>query len=158
MEDETLAAREQEEAANLENEALKRKKRIEALRQLKEQQEQTRQSSTESQQQSLPRPVFRSYRPLDEELKKSSVPLAEPEEVDQHITKELGKAADPPVLEEIDLVNLAPRKPDWDLKRDVAKKLAKLEKRTQRAIAVLIRERLMETKQDDLAAAVNALN
>lgn len=47
------------------------------------------------------RPVFRSYRPLDEELKKSSVPLAEPEEVDQHITKELGKAADPPVLEEI---------------------------------------------------------
>ncbi|KAK4008407.1 coiled-coil domain-containing protein 12 [Daphnia magna] len=158
MEDETLAAREQEEAANLENEALKRKKRIEALRQLKEQQEQTRQSSTESQQQSLPRPVFRSYRPLDEELKKSSVPLAEPEEVDQNITKELGRAGEPPVLEEIDLVNLAPRKPDWDLKRDVAKKLAKLEKRTQRAIAVLIRERLIETKQDDLAAAVNALN
>jgi coiled-coil domain-containing protein 12 len=54
-----------------------------------------------------------------------------------------------------DLVNLAPRKPDWDLKRDVAKKLAKLEKRTQRAIAVLIRERLMETKQpSDLAMAV----
>lgn len=47
------------------------------------------------------RPVFRSYRPLDEELKKSSVPLAEPEEVDQNITNELGKAADPPVLEEI---------------------------------------------------------
>jgi len=55
---------------------------------------------------------------------------------------------------------LAPRKPDWDLKRDVAKKLAKLEKRTQRAIAVLIRERLMETKQGDvdLVKAVNALN
>jgi hypothetical protein len=47
------------------------------------------------------RPVFRSYRPLDEELKKSSVPLAEPEEVDHIITKELDKAADPPVLEEI---------------------------------------------------------
>lgn len=59
-----------------------------------------------------------------------------------------------------DLLNLAPRKPDWDLKRDVAKKLAKLEKRTQRAIAVLIRERLMETKQGDvdLVKAVNALN
>ena len=37
-----------------------------------------------------------------------------------------------------DLVNLAPRKPDWDLKRDVAKKLEKLERRTQRAIAELI--------------------
>ncbi|KAF7245739.1 Coiled-coil domain-containing protein 12 [Varanus komodoensis] len=40
-----------------------------------------------------------------------------------------------------DLANLAPRKPDWDLKRDVAKKLEKLEKRTQRAIAELIREK-----------------
>lgn len=38
-----------------------------------------------------------------------------------------------------DLSNLAPRKPDWDLKRDVAKKLEKLEKQTQRAIAELIR-------------------
>ena len=37
-----------------------------------------------------------------------------------------------------DLINLAPRKPDWDLKRDVAKKLEKLEKKTQRAIAELI--------------------
>ncbi len=37
-------------------------------------------------------------------------------------------------------MNLAPRKPDWDLKRDVAKKLEKLERRTQRAIAQLIRE------------------
>jgi len=39
-----------------------------------------------------------------------------------------------------DLLNLAPRKPDWDLKRDVAKKLEKLERRTQRAIAELIRK------------------
>ena len=37
-------------------------------------------------------------------------------------------------------MNLAPRKPDWDLKRDVAKKLEKLERRTQRAIAALIRK------------------
>lgn len=58
MEDEKLATG--EEAANLENEALKRKKRIEALRQLKEQQ--TKQSSTEAQQQSLPRyPSISNY-------------------------------------------------------------------------------------------------
>lgn len=42
-----------------------------------------------------------------------------------------------------DLMNLAPRKPDWDLKRDVAKKLEKLERRTQRAIAELISTWLM---------------
>ena len=39
-----------------------------------------------------------------------------------------------------DLINLAPRKPDWDLKRDVTKKLEKLERRTQRAKAQLIRK------------------
>lgn len=44
--------------------------------------------------------------------------------------------------------NLAPRKPDWDLKRDVAKKLERLEKRTQRAIAELIRERLKKGQED----------
>jgi len=48
---------------------------------------------------------------------------------------------------------LAPRKPDWDLKRDVAPKLQKLERRTQRAIAELILDRLRDN-QDDLAAAV----
>jgi coiled-coil domain-containing protein 12 len=49
-----------------------------------------------------------------------------------------------------DISNLAPRKPDWDLKRDVAKKLEKLQRRTQKAIAELIIERLK--KEQDLAA------
>jgi coiled-coil domain-containing protein 12 len=31
-------------------------------------------------------------------------------------------------------VNVAPKKPNWDLRRDVEKKLAKLERRTQRAL------------------------
>ncbi|VDI37422.1 coiled-coil domain-containing protein 12 [Mytilus galloprovincialis] len=52
-------------------------------------------------------------------------------------------------------MNLAPRKPDWDLKRDIAKKLEKLERRTQRAIAELIRDRLQNSDQD-LALVVNA--
>lgn len=52
-----------------------------------------------------------------------------------------------------DLTSLAPRKPDWDLKRDVAPKLSKLERRTQKAIAELILDRL-KNNQDNLAAAV----
>jgi len=36
------------------------------------------------------------------------------------------------------LLSLAPKKPNWDLKRDVAKKLEKLDRRTQRAIAELL--------------------
>ena len=42
-------------------------------------------------------------------------------------------------VETIDLSLLAPRKIDWDLKRDVEKKLDKLERKTQRVIAELIR-------------------
>jgi coiled-coil domain-containing protein 12 len=53
-----------------------------------------------------------------------------------------------------DITNLAPRKPDWDLKRDVAKKLEKLERRTQKAIAELIRDRLKKG-QEDLVMSVN---
>jgi hypothetical protein len=36
------------------------------------------------------------------------------------------------------IVSIAPKKPNWDLRRDVAKKLEKLEKRTQRAIVELM--------------------
>ena len=42
----------------------------------------------------------------------------------------------------LNLTLLAPKKINFDLKRDVADKLAKLEKRTQRAIVSLLRERL----------------
>jgi coiled-coil domain-containing protein 12 len=47
---------------------------------------------------------------------------------------------------------LAPKKANWDLRRDVEKKLAKLDKRTQRAILETIRQRL--TDEGDLAQVV----
>lgn len=58
------------------------------------------------------------------------------------------------MLQDLDISSLAPRKPDWDLKRDVAKKLEKLERRTQKAIAELIWERLKQRNEDDLSAMV----
>lgn len=63
----------------------------------------------------------------------------------------------PIVIEDIDIQNLAPRKPDWDLKRDVSKKLDILERRTQRAIAELIRERLQLNRDNVDLQAVNAV-
>lgn len=42
-----------------------------------------------------------------------------------------------------DLLDLAPKKPNWDLKRDLEKKLVKLEKKTHAALAQLLRKRLM---------------
>lgn len=45
------------------------------------------------------------------------------------------------VLAQADLlVNIAPKKPNWDLRRDVAKQLEKLERRTQRAIVQLLQQ------------------
>jgi coiled-coil domain-containing protein 12 len=38
----------------------------------------------------------------------------------------------------MDITNLAARKPDWDLKRDIAKKLERLERRTQKGSAEVI--------------------
>lgn len=44
----------------------------------------------------------------------------------------------------VDINTLAPRKPTWDLERDLAKKMEKLERRTDRAIAELVTKRLKE--------------
>ncbi|KAK6491733.1 coiled-coil domain-containing protein 12-like [Huso huso] len=99
---------------------------------------------------------LRNYTPEDEELRERQVPKAKPASVEEKVRDQLEAANPEPVIEEVDLANLAPRKPDWDLKRDVAKKLEKLEKRTQRAIAELIRDRL-KGSEDDLAAAVGAV-
>ncbi|XP_029444088.1 coiled-coil domain-containing protein 12 [Rhinatrema bivittatum] len=98
---------------------------------------------------------LRNYIPQDEVLKQRQMPQAKPASVEEKVKDQLEAAKLEPVIEEVDLANLAPRKPDWDLKRDVAKKLEKLEKRTQRAIAELIRERL-KGQADSLASAVES--
>ncbi|RKP06451.1 mRNA splicing factor [Thamnocephalis sphaerospora] len=59
---------------------------------------------------------------------------------------------------EMDLFTLAPKKANWDLKRDVEKKLARLERRTQASIVELIRQRLQgqDGGEMNLADAVAA--
>ncbi|XP_012520779.1 PREDICTED: coiled-coil domain-containing protein 12 [Propithecus coquereli] len=145
----------------LEEEALRRKERLKALRektgrkdkedgepktkQLREEEEEEGEKHRELR--------LRNYVPEDEDLKRRRVPQAKPVAVEEKVKEQLEAAKPEPVIEEVDLANLAPRKPDWDLKRDVAKKLEKLKKRTQRAIAELIRERL-KGQEDSLASAV----
>ncbi|KAF5330926.1 hypothetical protein D9619_005387 [Psilocybe cf. subviscida] len=60
--------------------------------------------------------------------------------------------------QELDVFNIAPKRPNWDLKREMDKKLAKLERRTQEAIHTLIRQRLAAQKgdSDDLVGAIKA--
>ncbi|KAL8946793.1 MAG: hypothetical protein Q9222_006858 [Ikaeria aurantiellina] len=47
----------------------------------------------------------------------------------------------------IDLFKLQPKKPNWDLKRDVARKMEILNVRTENAIARLVRERIEGAKK-----------
>ena len=50
----------------------------------------------------------------------------------------------------IDLFKLQPKKPNWDLKRDLAKKMEILNVRTDNAIARLVRERIEASKKKDV--------
>ncbi|KAF8512279.1 mRNA splicing factor [Gautieria morchelliformis] len=60
--------------------------------------------------------------------------------------------------QELDLLNIAPKRPNWDLKREMQRKLAKLDRKTAEAIHTLIRQRIIAQKGDenDLVGALNA--
>ncbi|KAJ3712264.1 mRNA splicing factor [Lentinula raphanica] len=60
--------------------------------------------------------------------------------------------------EDLNVFNIAPKRPNWDLKRETDKKLAKLERKTQEAIHTLIRQRLAAQKgeSDDIVGAMRA--
>ncbi|KAG2219290.1 hypothetical protein INT45_011305 [Circinella minor] len=133
----------------MEKEAQNRKERLAALRKRK----------TESGSDSL---KFRSYTPTDENLKQQTQ-IVTPDDIGETVesqtkdfTKEALAAAAEQEKEEVDLINLQPKKPNWDLKRDVEKKLEKLDRRTQRAILEIIRQRLSgeNDKTTNLADAV----
>ncbi|KAK3271952.1 hypothetical protein CYMTET_19724 [Cymbomonas tetramitiformis] len=57
------------------------------------------------------------------------------------------------------IMSVAPKKANWDLRRDVAKKLEKLERRTQRAMVELMQEeekRRMEAGENEEDAEMGA--
>uniref|UniRef100_G3P1C0 Coiled-coil domain containing 12 n=1 Tax=Gasterosteus aculeatus TaxID=69293 RepID=G3P1C0_GASAC len=139
---------------SLQEQAMKRKERLKALR---DKQLYTAEKSSNPTKVivSIIELKLRNYTPEDAELKERQVPKAKPASVEDKVKDQLEAANPEPIIEEVDLANLAPRKPDWDLKRDVAKKLEKLERRTQRAIAELIRDRLRGS-EEELAAVVGA--
>ncbi|KAI4457745.1 pre-mrna-splicing factor cwf18 [Holotrichia oblita] len=142
------------ESSSLEEQAVKRKEKLKALKRKRDIETQPNgEGNKESIE--LPKPKFRSYKPEDELLNEHLRPETKLVNLNEEIQEQLESAQSKVVLEELDISNLAPRKPDWDLKRDVAKKLEKLERRTQKAIAELIRERLKQ-RQEDLATIVNA--
>jgi hypothetical protein len=102
------------------------------------------------------RPVirFRNYQPKSEALAKAVVPKpplpsVEVARVLQATTQPAaasialvpaGAPADAAKSAEVEVVAIAPKKANWDLKRDADKRLQKLERQTQAAIRELVRE------------------
>ncbi|XP_053947157.1 coiled-coil domain-containing protein 12 [Anastrepha ludens] len=129
----------------LTEESLKRKERI---RQLREKAQNSEKGSNSEGEEKLPRPIFRSYKPQNENTEGEVLEQEPSGDIEKAVEGQLELLQQPMIIDEIDIANLAPRKPDWDLKRDVSKKLERLERRTQKAIAELIRERL-KTNQSD---------
>nr|XP_046194878.1 coiled-coil domain-containing protein 12-like [Oncorhynchus gorbuscha] len=155
----------EQSVGSLQEQALKRKERLKALRgrqlQVRDgedgEPDRKRDRAEEEAEEERHRELkLRNYTPEDEELKERQVPKAKPVSVEEKVKEQLDAGKPESVIEEVDLANLAPRKPDWDLKRDVAKKLEKLERRTQKAIAELIRDRL-KGSEEELAGAVGAI-
>mmetsp|Transcript_28991 Transcript_28991/g.49540 ORF Transcript_28991/g.49540 Transcript_28991/m.49540 type:complete len:123 (-) Transcript_28991:406-774(-) len=91
---------------------------------------------------------FRNYTPRSEELQESTETVAKPvvpaveEQVD---TAEIihNDATQEPLL------NLAPKRANWDLKRDLEPQMKKLRSMTDRAIVQLIAKRVSEEQQSE---------
>jgi coiled-coil domain-containing protein 12 len=148
----------------LEDEALKRKERLHALKRgesitIKNNSNENISSSQsfedEKEKDYLLKPLFRNYTPVNDQLKSSVLSKPSLIEIEAEIKDQLESAKPKPLIEkEIDLNNLAPQKVDWDLKRDLGKVNKLLEKKTQQSIIEIIRERLKQN--DNLAELVQA--
>lgn len=88
-----------------------------------------------------PSVAFRNYTPADPALESSTEEPA-PKKLKSALQEALEKAQSEATMVQQDPTALAPKKINWDLKRDIQGKMDKLEKRTQKAIVELLRERL----------------
>ncbi|KAK6743490.1 hypothetical protein RB195_010635 [Necator americanus] len=147
------------ETSSMEAAALARKKRLLEMKSrmhgvemkeedYEEEEQATKKSKSEEK-------LFRSYQPISNALGKVEQPRPKLDIVEEVIASHLEDTKNTKAVETVDLSTLAPKKIDWDLKRDIEARLQKLERRTQKCIAELIRQRLAEGK-GDLASTVNA--
>ncbi|TFY54511.1 hypothetical protein EVG20_g9674 [Dentipellis fragilis] len=134
-----------------------RKARLIALRKKKAGEEEG-EPSTES-----PEPILvtRNFDPATRTIRKRDAE----DEIEDTVEKDVEGLAARIIAEDeerraqdLDLFNIAPKRPNWDLKREMEKKLAKLDRQTQQAVHTLIRQRLAAQKgeSDDLVGAMQS--
>ncbi|KAF9132947.1 hypothetical protein BG015_003638 [Linnemannia schmuckeri] len=90
---------------------------------------------------------FRNYTPTNESLKNQESKITTPADIGDTVEKKMEGVVEKVIQEEdekrakdVDIFTLAPKKPNWDLKRDIEPKLLKLEKKTRAAVIELIRK------------------
>jgi coiled-coil domain-containing protein 12 len=88
-----------------------------------------------------PKLKFRNYVPRDPELKKGVIKIEE--DIVKDVKAQFAKFGAVQEDETL-LLNVAPKKANWDLQRDIEKKMDRLEKQTLRAIADIVREKLKD--------------
>lgn len=86
---------------------------------------------------------FRNYLPQDKHLQEGK--LAPP--LLPKFEDPVASTHPPTEKNEDPFVNIAPKKPNWDLRRDVQKKLDKLERRTQKATFQLMEEQEKQNQE-----------
>ncbi|KAJ4713943.1 Coiled-coil domain-containing 12 [Melia azedarach] len=128
-----------EEDDSIEQAAAARRERLQALRAAQEllttqDDESAQADDNEDNEESNLNMKFRNYVPNDKQLQEAK--LAPP--VLPKFEDPVETAPPPSEKKEDPFVNIAPKKPNWDLRRDVQKKLDKLERRTQKAIYKLM--------------------
>ena len=87
---------------------------------------------------------FRSYWPKNDNVKEKQVERIEAPDITKHIQVHLQKEKEP-LDDDIDLYKLAPKKLDFVLKRNIERKLVKLDKRTLKAICEMVRDKLQQS-------------
>ncbi|KAK8743164.1 hypothetical protein OTU49_001573 [Cherax quadricarinatus] len=154
-----MGQRDEEKVGTLEEAALKRREKLFALkRQRREGQEKHQQEVNGEEEEELPpsQVLFRNYKPQTASLEEVVLPVVKPEDVEALVQQQIDDGERAKEEVQVEITNLAPKKITFDLKRGIQTHLDKLERRTDKAIAELIRQRLKEGKQQDFLIAVNA--
>ncbi|EST07333.1 mRNA splicing factor, Cwf18 [Kalmanozyma brasiliensis GHG001] len=88
---------------------------------------------------------FRNYDPITGQMKRFTSARDLPDTVEKDVDGLQQQTIAQDELrrqEDLDLDNIAPKRPNWDLKRDLEKRLKKLERRDKEAVILLIRQRI----------------
>ncbi|XP_050215404.1 uncharacterized protein LOC126666623 isoform X1 [Mercurialis annua] len=131
-----------EEEDSIEQAAVARRERLNALKAARQLLNTPDTTDNADDNDNNPSMKFRNYVPQDKELQEAK--LAPP--VLPKFEDPIAAAPPPSENKEDPFLNIAPKKPNWDLRRDVQKKLDKLERRFQKATYKLMEEQERESQ------------